>query len=161
MDRQGDVTLSPLSEADRELDRKLQSLLDEVVASSPAPPAGFAGRVASARPFAPWEVRTRRVWRAPLLSAAGLLAASLAVFLAPLGTLAPGTALTLWGELLLAAFTSPVSALMAAGPALAAAAEALHAAASPATALGLLGAGSAFGVAAVAALRRRVVQARR
>jgi len=156
-----DPTFLPPSKAEMELDRKLQSLLDEIVASSPEPSSLFAARVASARPFAPWEVRTGGVWRAPLFSAAALLTVSLAVFLAPLGQLSPAAALTVWGQLLLAAFSSPASGLLAAGPALLSAADALRSTAPPAAAIGLLGAGAAFGAAAVAALRRRVVRARR
>jgi hypothetical protein len=155
-----DPQFPPPSTEELNVDRKLESLLDEMVAFSPTPPPDFAARVAEARPFAPWEVRTRRAWRAPLLVAAGLLAASLAVFLAPLGQLSPGTALRVWGDLLLAALSSPASAVFAAGPALAAGADALRSAVSPVAAAGVLGAGAVFGAAAVATLRRRAARAR-
>ncbi|HQR68846.1 MAG TPA: hypothetical protein PLB02_15770, partial [Thermoanaerobaculia bacterium] len=75
----------PAGAADLSRDRKLEVLLDEMVAFSPGLPPDFAARVAAARPFAPWEVRRASAWKVPLLAASGLLAASLAVFLAPLG----------------------------------------------------------------------------
>ncbi len=161
MKRPDDPTLPPPSAVELDLDRKLESLLDEIVTSSPALPAAFAARVSAARPFAPWEVRRPEAWRAPLLAAAALLTASLAVFLAPLGQLSPETAVRLWGHLLVTALSSPAPALFAAGPALASAADVLRAAVPPAVALALSGAGAAVGAAAVAALRRRLIRARR
>jgi hypothetical protein len=161
MKRPDDPTLPPPSAADLDLDRRLESLLDEIVASSPALPAGFAAEVSRARPFAPWEVRRPAAWRAPLLAAAGLLVASLAVFLAPLGQLSSETAVRLWGHLLVTALSSPAPAILAGGPALASAADALRSAVSPAAALALSGAGAAVGAAAVATLRRRLLRARR
>ncbi len=155
IERPDDPALSPPSAAELNADRRLEGLLDEIVASSPALPPGFAARVSEARPFAPWEVRRPEAWRAPVLAAAGLLGASLAVFLAPLGQLSPETAVRLWGHLLLMALSSPAPALLAAGPALASAADVLRAAVSPAAALAISGAGGAVGAAAVAALRRR------
>lgn len=161
METRGDTMETPPSAADLDRDRKLEMLLDEMVASSPSLPASFAARVAGARPFAPWEVRKGWAWKAPVLAAAGLLSSSLAVFLAPLGQLAPGTAVTLWGQLLLAALSSPFSAVLSAGPALAAAADALRSTVSPAAALGVLGAGAAFGAGTVVSLRRRALRDRR
>jgi hypothetical protein len=152
---------APLVAADFDRDRRLELLLDEMVASSPTLPADFAARISGARPFAPWEVRRGWAWKTPLLSAGGLLGASLAVFLAPLGHLAIGTAVTVWGQLLLAALSSPVSAVLSAGPVLTAAAEALRSTVPLSAALGVLGAGAAFGVGTVAALRRRPVRVRR
>ncbi len=144
---------TPQSAADLEKDRRLEVLLDEMVASSPTLPPGFAGRVAAARSFAPWEVRRPALWKVPALAAAGLLSASLAVFLAPLATLAPGTAVEVWGQVVLAALSSPVSAALSARTALAAAAEVLRGAVAPAVAFAVLGAGLAFGAATTAALR--------
>lgn len=151
----------PAGAVDLARDRKLEVLLDEMVAFSPGLPPDFAARVAAARPFAPWEVRRASAWKVPLLSASGLLAASLAVFLAPLGQLAPLTALTVWGQLLAAAFSSPLSVALEAVPTLAAAADSLRASATPGAGLAMLAAGAAFGGATAAALRRRTVRARR
>jgi len=152
---------TPASAADLDRDRKLEALLDEIVASSPVLPGGFAARVAGARPYAPWEVRTGWAWRAPILAAVGLLATSLALFLAPLGQLSPGTAVTVWGQLLLAALSSPLSTVLSTGPSLAAAADALRSMVSPGVALGVLAAGATFGAGTVAAVRRRTVRVRR
>jgi len=152
------ATGSPESAADLDRDRKLEVLLDEMVASSPAPPREFAAQVAAARPFAPWEVRRASAWRIPLLATSGLLAASLAVFLAPLGGLAPGTALAVWGQLFAAALSSPVSAALEVAPALAVAADSLRAAVTPGAGIAILGAGAAFGAATIAALRRQTVR---
>ncbi len=144
---------TPQSAADVEKDRRLEVLLDEMVASSPALPLGFTRRVTAARSFAPWEVRRPAAWKIPALAAGGLLAASLAVFLAPLATLAPGTAVEVWGQVVLAALSSPVSAALSARTALVAAAEVLRGAVVPAVAFAVLGAGLAFGAATAAALR--------
>jgi len=152
------ATGSPESAADLDRDRKLEVLLDEMVASSPAPPREFAAQVAAARPFAPWEVRRASAWRIPLLATSGLLAASLAVFLAPLGGLAPGTALAVWGQLFAAALSSPVSAALEVAPALAVAADSLRAAVTPGAGIAILGAGAAFGAATIVALRRQTVR---
>jgi hypothetical protein len=148
----------PLAAADLDRDRKLELLLDELVASSPALSRDFAAQVARARPFASWEVRSGQAWKTPFLAAGGLLAASLAVFLAPLGQLSFGTSVTLWGQVLLASLSSPLSAILSAGPALAAAADALRSTISPGAAIGVLGAGAAFGLGTVAALRRSAVR---
>ena len=88
--------LSGLSPEERERDRRLELLLDECVASSPAPGPELTAAILAARPFAPWEVRKARAWRVPALAASGLLAASLAVFLAPLWSLGPSAAMDLW-----------------------------------------------------------------
>ncbi|MDL2719009.1 MAG: hypothetical protein PT977_14775 [Acidobacteriota bacterium] len=73
----------------------------------------------AARPFAPWEVRRAQAWRAPALAAGGLLAASLAVFLAPLWSLGPQTALEMWARVMAAGTTAGLPALFAAIPTLA------------------------------------------
>ncbi len=154
MEPTDDARETPQSAADLERDRRLEVLLDEMVASSPTPPPGFTRRVAAARTFAPWEVRRPALWKIPALAAGGLLAASVAVFLAPLATLAPGTAVEVWGQLLVATLSSPVSAALSAHAALAAAAEALRGTVAPAVAFAVLGAGLAFGAAMAATLRR-------
>jgi hypothetical protein len=148
---------TPLSAADLESDRKLEVLLDDMVASSPTLSPAFAACVFNARPFAPWEVRRLSSWKVPLLVAGGLLSVSLAVFLAPLGQLTPGTAIEVWGKLVAAALSAPASAVLSAGPVLAAAAESLRSAVSPGAALAVLATGAAFGAATVAVLRRRPV----
>lgn len=148
----------PIGAADRERDRKLEVLLDEMVATSPVLPPDFASRVARSRPFAPWEVRSPSAWKAPLVATSGLFAASLAVFFAPLGQLSPGTALSVWGQLVAAALSSPVSTALGAAPALAAAADSLRASVTPGTGVVVLGIGAAFGAATIAALRRRTVR---
>jgi hypothetical protein len=150
-----------LTTADLDSDRKLELVLDELVASSPALSREFAAQVAGARPFAPWEVRSGPAWKTPLLAAGGLLAASLAVFLAPLGQLSFGTAVALWGQILLASLSSPLAAVLSAGPALAATTNALRSTISPGTAIGALGAGAALGLGTVAVLRRSAVRVRR
>lgn len=111
----------PPSKEELEADRRLELILDECVMASPAPDweAGLAARVMSARPFAPWEVRQVRSWRAPALASGGLLAASLAVFLAPLWSLGPGTALEMWARVMAAGTTAGLPALLAAIPTLA------------------------------------------
>ncbi|MGA7992888.1 MAG: hypothetical protein WCC53_15745, partial [Thermoanaerobaculia bacterium] len=85
-----------LSPEEIELDRRLELLLDECVGASPAPGPELTAAILAARLFAPWEVRRARAWRAPAAAAIGLLAASLAVFLAPLWSLGPSAALDLW-----------------------------------------------------------------
>lgn len=111
--------LSSLSPGERERDRRLELLLDECVASSPAPGPELTAAILAARPFAPWEVRKARAWRVPALAAAGLLAASLAVFLAPLWSLGPVAAMDLWVRVLAASASGALGAALAAAPALA------------------------------------------
>jgi hypothetical protein len=149
---------TPPSAAALAYDRKLEVLLDDMVASSPDLPPTFAARVVAARPFAPWEVRRASAWRVPFFAAGGLFAASVAVFLAPLGQLAPGTAIEVWGQLVVATLSSPVAAAISAGPALAAAVESLRGVVAPGVALAVLGTGLAFGAATAAALRRRTAR---
>ena len=132
-----------------------------MVAISPVLPPDFAGRTAALRPFAPWEVRNASSWRAPALAGVGLLAASAAVFVAPLARLAPPTALAVWGNLVASALASPVSAAVSAAPVLAEAGEALRASATPLSGLVLLGAGAIFGAATLGSLRRRPSRASR
>ena len=76
----------PPSPEELERDRRMELILDECVIASPAAPfeAELTARVMAARPFAAWEIRRARAWRIPALAAASLLAASLAIFLAPL-----------------------------------------------------------------------------
>lgn len=109
------------SPEDLHRDLKLETLLDEIVSSAPAPDLGeeFTRRVVEARPFAPWEVKRASAWRIPAAAAGGLLAASLAVFLAPLWHLGPGTALAVWGRVLFATFSGALSTALAAAPLLA------------------------------------------
>lgn len=111
----------PPSKEELDGDRRLELILDECVMASPAPAweAGLATRVMAARPFAPWEVRRARAWRAPAMAAGGLLAASIAVFLAPLWSLGPGTALEMWARVMAAGTTAGLPALLAAIPTLA------------------------------------------
>ena len=111
--------LSGLSPEERERDRRLELLLDECVASSPAPGPELTAAILAARPFAPWEVRKARAWRAPALAASGLLAASLAVFLAPLWSLGPVAAMDLWVRVIAASASGALGAALAAAPALA------------------------------------------
>jgi len=146
----------PPSKEELEGDRRLELILDECVTGSPVPAweAGLTARVMAARPYAPWEVRQARAWRAPALAAGGLLAASLAVFLAPLWSLGPQTAIEMWVRVMAAGTTAGLPALLAAVPTLA---DALGAVLSgtpgtrPALAGALLASGAAF-----AALARRL-----
>ncbi len=147
--------------ADIEAERKLELLLDEMVASSPVLPPDFAARAAARRPFASWEVRHLPVWKVPAFAGAGLLLASAAVFVAPVGQLAPATALTLWGHLLTAALSSSASAAFSAAPAVVAAGEAIRGSVTPALGLVVLGSGAMFGAATFASLRRRTARAPR
>ncbi len=147
--------------AEMELERKLELLLDEMVAFSPTLPSDFAERAAARRPFAAWEVRHSSTWKVPALAGAGLLSASAAVFVAPVGQLAPATAFTVWGHLVTAALSSSVSAAFSAAPALVAAGEALRGSATPALGLVVLGSGAIFGAATFAMLRRRTARAPR
>jgi hypothetical protein len=147
-----------LSKEEMEGDRRLELILDECVMSSPAPAWGaeLTARVMAARPFAPWEVRRARAWRAPALAAGGLLAASVVVFLAPLWSLGPQTALETWARVMAAGTTAGLPALLAAIPALA---EALGKVLSgtpgarPALAGALLASGAAFATFATIAQR--------
>jgi hypothetical protein len=146
----------PPLKAELEGDRRLELILDECVIASPEPfwETGLTARVMAARPFAPWEVRQARAWRAPALAAGGLLAASLAVFLAPLWSLGPQTALEMWARVMAAGTTAGLPALLTAIPTLA---DALGAVLSgtpgtrPALAGALLASGATF-----AALARRL-----
>jgi len=111
--------LYSLSPEERERDRRLELLLDECVVSSPAPGPELTAAILAARPFAPWEVRKARAWRVPALAASALLAASLAVFLAPLGSLGPAAAMDLWVRVIAASTSGALGAALAAAPALA------------------------------------------
>ncbi len=113
--------VNPTSMEELELDRRLETILDECVMASPAPgwEADLTARVMAHRPFAPWEVRRARAWRAPALAAGGLLTASLVVFLAPLWSLGPQTALEMWARVMAAGTTAGLPALLAAIPTLA------------------------------------------
>ena len=149
----------PPSKEELDRDRRFELILDECVMGSPAPVwgAGLTALVMAEIPFAPWEVRRARAWRAPALAAAGLLAASLAVFLAPLWSLGPQTSLEMWARVMAAGTTAGLPALLAAMPAIG---DALGAVLSgtPGTRLALAGAllasGAAFGT--LATLSRRV-----
>jgi len=134
-----------------ELDRRIEALLDELVATAPATelPVDFTARVLGSRPFAPWEVRQARVWRLPAAVGLGLVGASAGVFAAPLWRLGPGTALELWAKLAAAALASPLQAALTAGPLLAEAAGTVSGQlAGPGPAL--LGAGAALAAGALA-----------
>jgi len=145
----------PPSKEELEGDRRLEVILDECVMASPVPAweAGLSALVMAARPFAPWEVRRARAWRAPALAAGGLLAASLAVFLAPLWSLGPQTALEMWARVMAAGTTAGLPALLAAIPTIA---DALGAVLSgtPGTRLALAGAFLASGVTFATLARR-------
>ncbi len=108
-----------LSPEERERDRRLELLLDECVGSSPVPGPELTAAILAARPFAPWEVRKARAWRVPALAASALLAASLAVFLAPLWSLGPAAAMDLWVRVIAASTSGALGAALAAAPALA------------------------------------------
>lgn len=110
-----------LTREELERDRRIELLLDECVASSPAPGTDLTAAILAARPFAPWEVRRARAWRVPALAASGLLAASLAVFVAPLWSLGPGAAADLWARVIAVSATGALGTALAAAPALAAA----------------------------------------
>lgn len=147
--------------AERDSEKRLELLLDEMVASSPALPPDFAARAAARRPFAPWEVRRASPWKFPVLAGVGLLVSSAAVFVAPLGQLAPATALSVWGHLVTVTVSSSASAAFSAAPALAAAGDALRGSVTPALGLLVLGSGALFGAATFASLRRRTARAPR
>ena len=102
-------------------------------------PADFAARVVDRRPFAPWEVSRVSYWRLPAGIGMGLLAGSLGLALTPLWSLGPGTALTVWAELVAVAFGRPAATLVTALPLLAEG-TGRAAQAVPSSALALLGA---------------------
>src|ERR1700690_607130 len=133
--------LPPPSPEELERDRRMELILDECVMGSPASlfEAELTARVMAPRPFAAWEVRRAGAWRIPALAAAALLAASLAIFLAPLWSLGPGTAFETWARVMAAGTAGGLPAL-AAMPALASALAAALAGAPgmrPALAAGL------------------------
>jgi hypothetical protein len=140
--------LQPSAE-ELELDRRMELVLDRYVTAFEPPvwEAELTARVMAARPFAPWEIRRARAWRAPALAAVGFLAASLAVFLAPLWSLGPQTALEMWVRVMAAGTAGGLPALFAAVPTFA---DALAAALAgtpgirPALAGALLASGGAF-----------------
>jgi hypothetical protein len=103
---------------DLERDRKLEVLLDEMVAvpAGSELPADFAARILECRPFAPWEVTRSSHWRLPVGIGLGLLAGSLGLALTPLWSLGPGTAVTVWAELLAVAVGRPLATLVTALP---------------------------------------------
>ena len=161
------MTTEPAPPAgDLERDRRLEVLLDELVALPRGEelPADFAARVVAARPFAPWEVSRVSGWKVPAGIGLGLLAGSLGLALTPLWSLGPGTALTVWAELLAVAFGRPAATLVSAFPLLADGA-ARAAGSAPSGAAAFVGA-SAVGLAATVALalgrlRRAAPAARR
>jgi hypothetical protein len=107
------------SPEEMERDRRLELLLDECVGGSPTPGPELTAAILASRPYAPWEVRRARAWRTPAFAGLGLLAASLAVFLAPLWSLGPVTAMDLWVRVIAASASGAVGAALAAAPALA------------------------------------------
>jgi hypothetical protein len=115
------LTDDPPTPIELERDRKMEVLLDELVAGSDGNglPADFSARVLASRPFAPWEVARGAHWRVPLLVGAGFLAGSLGLALTPLWSLGPGTAVTVWAELLAVALGRPLATLVTALPLLA------------------------------------------
>jgi len=153
-DAAGQTTLSP---EEIERDRRLELLLDECVDAAPAPGPEFTAAILASRPFAPWEVRRARAWRAPALAAGGLLAGSLAVFLAPLWSLGPQTALEMWARVMAAGTTAGLPALLAAVPTVANVLGAVLSS-TPGTRLalagGLLASGAAFAALARVLSRR-------
>ena len=148
----------PPTPEELERDRRMELILDECVMASPAPrfEGELTARIMAARPFAAWEVRRAGAWRIPAVAAAALLAASLAIFLAPLWSLGPGTAFETWARVMAAGTAGGLPALLAAVPALASALAAALARAPgtrPALAGALLASGGAF-----ALLARRLAQ---
>jgi hypothetical protein len=115
-DAAGPETPSP---EEMERDHRLELLLDECVGASPSPGPELTAAILARRPFAPWEVRRARAWRLPALAALGLLAASLGVFLAPLWSLGPESAMDLWVRVIAASASGAVAAALAAAPVLA------------------------------------------
>lgn len=151
---------------DQERDRRLEVLLDELVAAPRREelPADFAARVVAARPFAPWEVSRGANWKVPAGIGLGLLAGSLGLALTPLWSLGPATAATVWTELLGIAFGRPVGTLVTALPLLSEAASRTAEAVSPGT-VALLGVAAAGVFAtlglALGRLRRGALSVRR
>lgn len=155
----GALDVLPPSPEELERDRHLELILDECVTTSPEAPfeAELTARVMAARPFAAWEVRRARAWRIPAVAAAGLLAASLAIFLAPLWTLGPGTAFETWARVMAVGTAGAFPAFLAAAPALAramAGALSTSPGTRPVLALALLVSGSAFALLARRLARR-------
>lgn len=151
--------LQPPSREELDGDRRLELMLDEYVMSSTTPEweAELTTRVMAARPFAPWEVRRAQAWRAPALAAGGLLAASLTVFLAPLWSLGPQTAVEMWARVMAAGTTAGLPALLGAVPTLADAFGRVLAATPgvrPGLAAALLAAGATFAALAQRLSRR-------
>jgi hypothetical protein len=109
--------LQPSTE-ELELDRRMELVLDRYVTAFEPPvwEGELTARVMATRPFAPWEIRRARAWRAPALAAVGFLAASLAVFLTPLWSLGPQTALEMWVRVMAAGTAGGLPALFAAVP---------------------------------------------
>jgi hypothetical protein len=151
------------SPEDLRRDARLEVILDEMVKSSPALDDSFTRRIVEARPFAPWEVRSAPAWKLPAAAGSGLLAASLAVFLAPLWHLGPGTAFGVWGRVLAATFSGTISAALSSAPAVAANLARVFGQ-SPdvrnAALAGLALAGGSLGTLALVSRRRRSVTAR-
>jgi len=148
----------PPSPEELERDRRMELILDECVNSCPAPrfAVELTARVMAARPFAAWEVRRAGAWRIPALAAAALLAASLALFFAPLWSLGPGTAFETWARVMAAGTAGGLPALFGATPALARALAAVASAPGtrPALAGALLASGGAFALLAWRLARR-------
>lgn len=142
-------------------DARLEVVLDEMVKSSPALDDSFTRRIVEARPFAPWEVRRASAWKVPAAAGSGLLAASLAIFLAPLWHLGPGTALGVWGRVLAATFSGTISAALSSAPAVAEALSRVFvdSAVRNGVVIALLFFGVSFGL--LAFFSRRRTQARR
>jgi hypothetical protein len=142
------LTDAPPNPVDAERDRKLEVLLDELVTvpSGDELPPDFANRVLARRPFAPWEVSRAAHWRVPAGIGLGLLGGSLALALTPLWSLGPGTAVTVWAELLAVAFGRPVATFVTAFPLLAEGTSRAAQAVSPG---GILLVGSLAGAVAV------------
>ena len=135
------TTDSAPAPGDLERDLRLEVLLDELVTIPRGEelPEDFAARVLDRRPFAPWEVSRVSYWRLPAGIGMGLLAGSLGLALTPLWSLGPGTALTVWAELVAVAFGRPAATLVTALPLLAEG-TGRAAQAVPSSALALLGA---------------------
>lgn len=137
--------------ADLERDRNIEVLLDELVAAPGEElPADFSSRVLASRPFAPWEVARAPHWKLPAGVGLGLLAGSLGLGLTPLWSLGPGTAVTVWGELLAVALGRPLGTLMTALPLLADGTGRAARALTPATVV-LLGLAAGLATATVVA----------
>ena len=151
---------------DPEPDRRLEVLLDELVAvpREDELPADFAARVLDRRPFAPWEVSRVSYWKVPAGIGLGLFAGSLGLALTPLWSLGPGTAITVWAELLAVAIGRPAASLVTALPLLADGAGRASRAVSPGT-VALLGTAAVAAAvtlgAALARLRRPATLAAR